>query len=439
MAGRPPNILYLHSHDTGRYVQPYGHPVPTPNIQHLADQGVLFRKAFCAAPTCSASRACLLTGQYGHSNGMLGLAHRGWSLNDYTEHIVHPLGEAGYHTVLIGEQHIAKRPDIIGFDRVEKIETTHVESVAPVAINVLREPIPEPFFLSVGFFETHRDWLGPSSLRDSLYSLPPANLPDTRETRHDMAAYKASARTLDQGVGSVLEALDAEGLADDTLVIFTTDHGLAFPGAKASLYDRGLGVMLIMRGPGGFLGGRVNDALVSHLDIYPTVMELAGIEAPGFLQGCSLLPLVRDREHAIREQLFAEMTWHAAYEPQRAVRTERLKYIRRYGDRARPVLVNCDDSPSKTLLVEQGWAEREVPFEQLYDLAFDPNEAANVIDEPRYAEDLAALRHSLDGWMHETADPLLHGDPLPPPGAEINDPDQLSPTEPTTRVPGVPQ
>src|SRR5205085_11678248 len=126
-----PNIVYLHSHDTGRYVEPYGHPVPTPNIQRLADQGVLFREAFCAAPTCSASRACLLTGQYGHNNGMMGLAHRGWSLNDYRQHLVHPLHDAGYHTVLIGEQHVAKRPDIIGFDRVVTIESSHVESVAP--------------------------------------------------------------------------------------------------------------------------------------------------------------------------------------------------------------------------------------------------------------------------------------------------------------------
>ena len=109
-------------------MQPYGQPVPTPNIQRLADQGILFRQAFCAAPTCSASRACLLTGQYGHNNGMMGLAHRGWSLNDYRQHIVHPLRKAGYHSVLIGEQHIAKRPDIIGFDRVEKIDTTHVSS-----------------------------------------------------------------------------------------------------------------------------------------------------------------------------------------------------------------------------------------------------------------------------------------------------------------------
>jgi N-sulfoglucosamine sulfohydrolase len=430
-----PNILYLHSHDTGRYVQPYGHPVPTPNIQRLADQGVLFRRAFCAAPTCSASRACLLTGQYGHNNGMLGLAHRGWSLNDYHHHLVHPLHDAGYHSVLIGEQHIAKRPDIIGFDRVVKIEATRVATVAPVAIETLAGPPPEPFFMSVGFFETHRDFLDPPSLRDALYSLPPSNLPDTPDTRRDMAAYKASARSLDQGVGAVLEALDLHGLADDTLIIFTTDHGLAFPGAKATLFDRGLGVMLIMRGPGGFAGGRVHDALVSHIDVYPTLCELVGIERLDFLQGLSMLPLVRGERTAIRDAIFAEMTWHAAYEPQRAVRTERFKYIHRFGDRDRPVLCNCDDSPSKTLLLESGWADRRVPVEQLYDLTFDPNEAANLAGEASHESELAELRERLFEWMRNTDDPLLEGDPAPPPGAEINDPDQLSPSEPRTRVP----
>ena len=145
---------------------------------------------------------------------------------------------------------------------------------------MLREGPPQPFFMSVGFFETHRDFLDPPSLRDALYSLPPANLPDTPETRHDMAAYRGSARSLDQGVGAVLEALDAAGMAENTLILFTTDHGLAFPGSKATLFDRGLGVMLIMRGPGGFTGGRVLDALVSHIDVYPTLLELVGIEPP---------------------------------------------------------------------------------------------------------------------------------------------------------------
>jgi N-sulfoglucosamine sulfohydrolase len=434
MSSDLPNILYLHSHDTGRFVQPYGHQVPTPNIQRLADQGVLFRKAFCAAPTCSASRACLLTGQYGHNNGMLGLAHRGWSLNDYRQHLVHPLHEAGYHSVLIGEQHIAKRPDVIGFDQVLKIETTRVETVAPAAIEVLSQPPPQPFFLSVGFFETHRDFLNPPSLRDSLYSIPPPNLPDTPDTRRDMAAYKASARSLDQGVGSVLEALDAQGLADNTLIVFTTDHGLAFPGSKATLFDRGLGVMLILRGPGGFAGGKVLDGLVSHIDVYPTLCEIAGIERPSFLQGTSLLPLVRGETSAIHDEIFAEMTWHAAYEPQRAIRTERWKYIRRFGSRTTPVLANCDDSPSKDLLISLGWAEQAVAFEQLYDLAFDPNEASNLATDPRYEQTRRELSERLSSWMVETSDPLLHGDPTPPPGAEINDPDQISATEPTIRA-----
>jgi N-sulfoglucosamine sulfohydrolase len=430
----PPNILYLHSHDTGRYVQPYGYPVPTPNIQHLADQGVLFRKAFCGTPTCSTSRACLLTGQYGHNNGMLGLAHRGWSLNDYHQHIVHTLRPAGYHSVLIGEQHIAKRPEVIGFDKVVKIETTHVDSVAPVTRKIIGEGLPQPFFLSVGFFETHRDWLDPPSLRDALYSLPPANLPDTPETRRDIASYKASARSLDQGVGTVLDALDANGLSDNTLIVFTTDHGLAFPGAKATLFDRGLGVMLIMRGPGGFTGGRVNDAMVSHLDIYPTLCDLAGVEQPDFLQGHSLLPLVSGEVGSLRSELFAEMTWHAAYEPQRAVRTERWKYIRRFGDRTTPVLANCDDSPSKSLLMRHGWAERTIPFEQLYDLVYDPNEAANLAEDPAHGEILRHLRGRLQEWMEQTDDPLLHGDPVPPPGAQINDPDQISATEPLLTI-----
>src|SRR3954465_1468809 len=288
----PPNIVYLHSHDTGRHIQPYGHQVPTPNIQRLADQGLLFRQAFSAAPVCSGSRAALLTGEYSHTNGMLGLAHRGYRLADYDHHLGHPLHEAGYTSVLIGEQHLSRDPAEIGYDRVVEIDSTHADAVAPATAEVLRDGVNQPFFLSVGFFETHRDYFEPSSVRDALYSLPPANLPDTPQTRRDMAAYKASARSLDQGVGAVMNALDEHDLADDTLVILTTDHGLAFPGAKATLTDRGIGVLLIVRGPGGFHGGRVSDALISHIDLYPTLCEIAGIEPPQRLQGRSLGPVM---------------------------------------------------------------------------------------------------------------------------------------------------
>jgi arylsulfatase A-like enzyme len=200
------------------------------------------------------------------------------------------------------------------------------------------------------------------------------------------------------------------------------------------MFDRGLGVMLILRGPGGFSGGKVNDALVSHLDIYPTVCELAGIERPDFLQGESLMPLVRRETTSIRDALFAEMTWHAAYEPQRAVRTERWKYIRRFGDRTKPVLANCDDSPSKSLLLAHGWGERTIASEQLYDLVFDPNEAANLAGEQHCAATLGDMRDRLQAWMVKTDDPLLRGDPTPPPGAEVNDPDQVSASEPRIRI-----
>jgi N-sulfoglucosamine sulfohydrolase len=428
-----PNILYLHSHDTGRFIQPYGHPVLMPNVQALADQGTVFRNAFCAAPTCSASRACLLTGQYGQSNGMLGLAHRGWSLRDYRHHIVHTLRGAGYESILIGEQHISKQPDVIGYDEVMKIPTTRVERVAPLAVEVLQRPRDRPLFLSVGFFETHREFLAPGSRRDVLYSQPPANLPDAPEVREDIAAFKASARSLDHGVGRVLDALDHSGQAENTLVIFTTDHGMPFPGAKATLYDRGLGVMLIVRGP-GVPSGRVSNALVSHIDLYPTVCEHLELERPPFLQGVSLLPLLTGADTKVRDEIFAGMTWHAAYEPQRAVRTERFKYIRRWGGRRTPVLPNTDDGPSKDLLLRYGWADREIPAEQLFDLVFDPNETHNVAADAVHRETLDDLRGRLEAWMHVTKDPLLAGHVDPPPGVEINGPDQRSASEPTQTI-----
>ncbi|MBA3866045.1 MAG: sulfatase [Solirubrobacterales bacterium] len=426
----PPNILYIHSHDTGRYVQPYGFQVPTPNIQLLADQGVLFREAFCAAPTCSGSRASLLTGLYCHNNGMLGLAHRGWKLNDYGRHWVHALRRAGYRSTLIGEQHISVDPRVIGYDELVEVDSHRAENVAPLTIEKLREASSgsDPWFMSVGFFETHRDFFAPTSVRDTLYSLPPANLPDVVTTRKDFAAFKASARSLDQGIGAVLHALHDFDLVDNTLVICTTDHGVAFPGSKATLFDRGIGVMMIVRGPNGFTGGKVVDAPVSHLDVYPTLCELAGVEAPDWLQGSSLMPLVHGDVERLHEAIFAETTFHAAYEPQRAVRTERWKYIRRFDDYPHPVLANCDEGPSKDLWVEAGWGERIVAREQLYDLVLDPAEGNNLAGDPAGAACLEEMRGRLDAWMRETDDPLLQGPVEPPPGARVDRQTAVSPS-----------
>jgi N-sulfoglucosamine sulfohydrolase len=451
-----PNILYLHSHDTGRYVQPYGHAIPTPHIQRLAEQGVLFRQAFCSGPTCSPSRASLVTGQWAHSSGMIGLAHRGFVLQDHGHHIVHTLRRVGYTSALIGVQHVATDPARIGYDRVVEVDSRGVEHVAPAAVDFLSHDLPQPFFLSVGFSETHREFPSSDPGEDGgrgqsdRYCLPPATLPDTLQTRRDMAAFKASAQILDRGVGAVLDALDATGLVEDTLVICTTDHGIAFPGMKCNLTDHGIGVMLIMRGlfgdawdrpfgssqgePSGFTGGRVCDAMVSHVDLFPTICELLEIEPPHWLQGESMMPLIRGEAEAIREEIFAEVTYHAAYEPQRAVRTRRWKYIRRFDGRSRPNLPNCDDSLSKEVWLEHGWRERPVASEQLFDLIFDPYEAHNLADDPTTRDVLEEMRGRMERWMRDTDDPLLQG-PVPAPlGARVNDPDGLSPREPTRVV-----
>lgn len=426
-----PNIIYLHSHDTGRYVQPYGYGVPTPNIQRLAEEGVLFRQAFCAAPTCSASRAALLTGQAAHSAGMTGLVNRGWRLNDYNQHLVHTLRAAGYHTVLAGLQHLHQDRTQIGYDQILAPEKgNRVAEVLPNALEFLRSRPTKPFFMDIGFFETHREYPN-APTEASRYVRPPAPLPDTPETRQDMANFIEMAVELDRGVGLLLEALEKSGLAENTLVIQTTDHGLAFPAMKCNLTDHGIGVLLIMRGPGGFRGGKVSDALVSHIDIFPTICDLLEIAPPPWLQGHSLLPLIRGEQAEVNDAIFAEVTYHAAYEPQRAMRTKRYKYIRRYVEQTTPVLPNCDDGLSKTLWVEHGWRTRPVAREQLYDLIFDPNETHNVIDDPAYAEVLAELRARLDRWMQETDDPLLAGVPPRPAGAQLNDPAGLSPREPT--------
>ena len=243
-----------------------------------------------------------------------------------------------------------------------------------------------------------------------------------------MAEYIDAARTLDRKMGVVFDALEENGIADNTLVICTTDHGLAFPRMKCHLSDHGIGVMLIVRGPGGFDGGQVVDGLVSQIDLFPTICELAGIEAPTWLQGSSVLPLVRGEAEDVRDAILAEVNYHCCYEPQRAVRTKRWKYIRRYDDAEKWALPNCDDSISKTFMLEHGWADQPVESERLYDVVFDSSEAHNLAGNPDYADVLAEMRDHLERWRAETDDPVNENQIMvPPETAVLNDPTDVSP------------
>ncbi len=139
---------------------------------------------------------------------------------------------------------------------------------------------------------------------------------------------------------------------------------------------------------------------------------------------------MRGEKQELHDEIFAEVNYHAAYEPKRAVRTQRFNYIRHFGDRGRPVLPNCDDSPSKDVWLRNGWRDQVVAREMLFDTIFDPNETRNLVGDPAYAKALTEMRGRLDAWMQRTNDPLLHGPVAAPPGAVVNDPDGISPQEP---------
>ena len=426
------NLVYIHSHDTGRFIQPYGAPVQTPRLQAFAQEGVLFRQAYCTAPTCSPSRASLLTGTYAHDTGMLGLAHRGFELHQPQRHLACVLRNYGYRTALFGMQHVIHNSQVgkIGYQSAWT-ERSDAGVIAPMAAAWLQKSPAEPFFLDVGFFETHRPFPETHAQHESTYTAPMPGLPDCPETRSDAAGFHSSVRELDTGIGQVLDALDESGLTGRTLVICTTDHGPAFPGMKCTLTNLGTGVMLIIRGPGECSGGQVIDGLVSHLDVFPTICELLNIHAPEWLQGHSLMPLVRGTVPQIRERVFSEVTFHAAYEPQRGIRTTRWSYIRRYDGREHAVLSNIDNSPSKDVLLRHGLQKRHIAGEQLHDLLFDPDERHNLAIDPIYTDTLHEMRAMLDEWMQSTSDPLLPWGLTIPNGVMVNDPDAISPDEPT--------
>ena len=432
------NIVYIHSHDTGRYIQPYGHAIPTPALQKLAEGrgpvqvGLLREPDLFPEPGGPAYRAVgpqlrhVRTGQ----PGMVDPPSR-------TAHHAHPAKGGIRH----GDGRVPargpKNMEDAGWSRILPRESGDDKAPAEeLAASFLSEPHGRPFFLDVGFGETHRRGAGfapqpeGEAPTDPRYVRPPAPFPDTPDLRRDMGLFIDAARTLDRKMGRVLEAIDRYGWRENTLVVCTTDHGIAFPMMKCHLTDHGMGVMLILRGPAGYSGGKVIDGMVSQIDLFPTLCELAGVERsawPDWLQGVSLDPLVRGEAAKIREEVFAEVNYHAAYEPQRAVRTQRWKYIRRYGDRELPVMTNCDASITKTTLIENGWRDRAVPRERLYDTVFDPNETNNLAGRPESTDVLRDMRARLDRWMVSTGDPLVDHEVVPPdPGGVLNSPADLS-------------
>ncbi|MFP4017450.1 MAG: sulfatase-like hydrolase/transferase, partial [Halanaerobiales bacterium] len=234
------NILYIHTHDTGRYIQPYGYNLPTPNLMKLAKEGTIFRQAYSVAPTCSPSRVGLLTGMSPHTAGMLGLAHRGFAELDYKNHLVQYLNSNGFKTVLCGMQHEAPRAEMIGYQEILDADDDIINdevNAKRVAEYIHRASGQDNFFISFGMEYTHRPYPEPGEEINPDYLMPPFPLHDNKKTREDMAGYHTSVKNADSCIGTVLAALAESELADNTLIIYTTDHGIAFPRMKCNLYD----------------------------------------------------------------------------------------------------------------------------------------------------------------------------------------------------------
>lgn len=429
------NILYIHTHDTGRYIQPYGYNIPMPNLMKLANEGTLFRNAYCMGPTCSPSRAALLTGMAPHSCGMLGLAHRGFGLNDYSEHLTQFLNRQGFETVLCGIHHEASDTNTIGYGRQLKADLPANSSFAEKdlahaikASEYLLEKKEKPFFLSFGMMNTHRPFPPADEDINPNYVAPPLPIADTKETREDMAGFVTGAKTVDKCIGIVLDALKNSGLEEDTFVFYTTDHGIAFPGMKCNLFDSGIGVSLVLKYPGNKRKGQAIDALVSHVDIFPTLCDLIGAEKPERLQGVSLLPLLEGEKEEVNQEIFAEVNFHAAYEPIRCIRTKRYKLIKYLDEFDRIIPANIDDSATKNFLVQSGLLELPREKEMLFDLNLDPLEKTNLIGHPHYKETYDSLSKRLSNWMVQTNDPLLNGKLEKPLGAKVNRRESLSAT-----------
>ena len=428
---RRPNVVVMITHDTGRFLSPYGYrTVDTPAFERLAAHSATFDGCFCTTPLCAPSRAALLTGTYPHQNGMMGLPGEhlgGWDLVAKDRHLAAVFSANGYAAVLCGFEHETHDFFSVGFQRgIHGIGTANNggrplagadEDVEAWLDDRYGDQVPgrdgaEPFYLQIGCSDTHRDWTRYSEPDDSKGVWKAPYLIDDPAVDVEMAQQQGACRTLDRGVGAILDLFERRGLADDTIFVITTDHGIDFPRAKGTLFDPGIECFLFMRyRAGGWTEGvRVGD-LVSHVDVYPTILETSGIDVPNGTVGRSFLPLLTGKgDYRPRDAVYLEKTYHDNYDPMRGLRTKRYKYVLNF-DAQTLYDVRIATAPRYNWF-RFPYAKRN--REELYDLEQDPNEATNLADDADHQETARRLKTQLAEWMQATDDPLLDG-PIPSP------------------------
>jgi N-sulfoglucosamine sulfohydrolase len=430
-----PNILYFVCHDLGRALGCYGAGIPTPHLDAFAATGLRFTQAHCASPACSPSRACAMSGLHPHQSGALGLAHMGWPLDLRQTTTVDDCNAAGYQTILSGLNHERHpRTDRYEVDVTRDWADWRLPRPVDHALAALRQrDRSRPFYLNIATQEPHACiWQDVGSRIPALpASWPgwmPPGMPRTPALEEAFRRFAAAVAFTDAEFGRLLRGLDELGLAHDTLVVFTTDHGMSGPRGKGTLHGLGTEIALLMRLPGGAHAGRVIDFPVSNLGYRATLAEATGIPMVTTPTGASFWTAALGQTAAPRAPLFLSRNFHGEkpwryetdyldlFDPLRALRTATHLYVRRFDPAAKP----AEPLPGVIPTGEQSWAHWELswalsaaprPSEEVYDLRTDPLELTNVADEPAHAAALDELRTGLAAAMRETHDFL----PGPPP------------------------
>jgi uncharacterized sulfatase len=417
ISARPPDIVLFIADDlTWNDIGPYGgSDARTPQLDRLAKESLKFDLAFAASPTCTPSRSCMYTGLYPIRNG----AHANHSLvREGTRTLPTYLERLGYRTVLAGKTHIGPRELFpfeylkdsntlppgkkgvlwtdLGVDAIDKLLATHNRR--------------RPLCLIVAAHSPHVHWPANNGYDPAQIKLPPYLL-DTPETRKARVKYYTDVTQLDKEVGQVRESLARHGFGD-ALFIFTSDQGAQWPFAKWNLYDAGIKVPLLVHWPGKTKAGTTR-AIVSLIDLLPTMIEAGGGVPPADIDGRSFLDLLTDRTDVHREEIYAAHTGDKDMNraPMRCVRTERFKYIQNLApDIKYTTHINkgedagiywnswsklAQSDPEAAKLVER-YEHR--PAEELYDLKSDPYEMKNLASTPEYADELARSRAKVNAW-----------------------------------------
>jgi N-sulfoglucosamine sulfohydrolase len=429
----PPDIVLVTADDLGLQLGCYGdHTVPTPNIDALAKEGILFRRAYVTSALCSPSRSSLLTGRYPHENGQFGLANE-YSMRQGIPNLTSWLRGAGYYSAIFGKLHVRPERDFVFDVHYAKrfhLETLDVKSMAADVSRAVRAAGDRPAFLYVNYFDPHRNPSAPEGrmFLDRYKGYPQKTLTSdgvapfpfqgfaTERLRQDIAGYYNSVARLDAGIGLLVEALKKENRWDNTLFLFLSDNGPDFTRAKTTCYEAGLRIPLVVKWPQNADGGSVVEALVSSLDLVPTILDAAGVVPNEKLAGRNLADFVAKpppRANPIFGEATATRAKYGLY-PMRSIRDERFKLIHNLQfTRENPLFQLPDraaDEAAKHSVsdsVNRALARlRHPPEFELYDLDADPHEFVDLAADPHHAEIRARLQRELKSWRDRTGDPI---------------------------------